>query len=69
MDRRTIARRLQSVYGKGMVNTTQVAKFMGVSRETAAKLLDGIDFVHVGRGNAKAYLVDDVAEMIMRNRG
>lgn len=69
MDRRTIARRLQSVYGKGMVNTTQVAKFMGVSRETAAKLLDGIDFIHAGKGNAKAYLVDDVAEMIMRNRG
>ncbi len=69
MDRRTIARRIQSQFGRGMVNQKQVAEFMGIGQGTAAKLLDGIDFVHAGKGNAKAYLVDDVAEMIMRNRG
>lgn len=69
MDRRTIARRLQSMYGKGMVNTRQVAQFMGIGQETAAKMLEGIDFVVAGRNHAKAYLVDDVAEMIMQRRG
>ena len=69
MDKRTICRRLYSIYGKGMINTKEVATFMGVGHETAAKLLYGIDFIHAGKGNAKAYLIDDVAEAIMRNRG
>lgn len=60
---------MQSLYGKGMVNQKQVAQFMGIGPATAARLLDGIDFVRAGKGNAKAYLVDDVAEMIMQQRG
>lgn len=69
MDRRTICRRLHSIYGKGFVNISQVAEFLGVGRETASKMLKDLDFLRIGKGNAKSYLIDDVADMILRNRG
>lgn len=69
MDRRTIARRLHATYGKGFVNVSQVAEFMGVGHEKAARMLEGLDFIVAGRNHAKSYLIDDVAEMILQQRG
>lgn len=68
MDRRTICRRLHSIYGKGLITTNEIARFMGLSRSRTMKLLEGLDYV-VGSYNTKTYLIDDVADMIMRNRG
>lgn len=69
MDRRTIARSLKQSYGRGMVTISQVAEFIGIGRSTAATLLKDLDYLPMGKGNAKSYLVDDVAEMIMQRRG
>jgi hypothetical protein len=52
-----------------MVTISQVAEFMGIGRSTAATLLKDLDYLPMGKGNAKSYLVDDVAEMIMQRRG
>lgn len=68
MEKKQIARMLHRFYGRGLITTNQVAQFMGIGRETAAEMLDGLDFIFAGKNHAKAYLIDDVAEMIVNRR-
>ena len=61
MDRREVKARLIANYGE-MLNVTQVAQFIGCTRQTARQLLKGYDYLDTGR--AKKYVADDVARAI-----
>lgn len=68
MDKQSLSRSMQRQFGHGMILTREFSQFMGISYRKAADMLKGLDYV-LGAYNAKQYSVDDVAEMIMRNRG
>lgn len=66
MDKQTLKRQLQQTAGKEFVNVTEIAKIVGVGRNTAREMLRGVDYVAVGK--SKLYFVPDVAEVLMEKR-
>ena len=66
MDKKAITKALREESGSIFINVSQIAKAVGVGRNTAAELIDGLDYYACG--NAKMFFTDDVAARIMQNR-
>lgn len=67
MDKRKIARSIHEAAGsKIFVTQSQVCKITGFGKATVRSMLQGYDYIPGGRGGAKRYLVEDVAEAVMR---
>lgn len=67
MDRKVIERSIREAAGsKIFVTQSQVCKITGFGKATVREMLQGYDFIPGGRGGAKRYLVEDVAEAVMR---
>lgn len=66
MDKKTITKALREESGSIFINVSQIAKAVGVGRNTAAELVDGLDYY--ANGNAKLFLAEDVAARIMMYR-
>lgn len=67
MDKRTIVSDIkQSFDGASFLNVTEIAKYMGISRNTAPKFLEGLEYLQMGR--ERKYLVTDIAGMIIQQR-
>ena len=67
MTKQELKRDITSFVGNQMPTVTDVARYLGVGRDTARNLLDGLDYYNAGR--AKKYFAGDVAERIMQARG
>lgn len=68
MDKRAIANDIKQVFdGAAMINTPQVARYLGVCKDTAKIFLRDIEYCRVG--NEKKYLALDIAKKIYENRG
>lgn len=67
MTKRDLIRDMQTETGTSFPNITQLAKYMGMSRDRVrGELVDGLDYI--GSGKAKQYFVADVAERILQQR-
>lgn len=67
MERREIASDIKMSFdGSALLNISQVAKYLGVCRDTARAFLMGIEYCPVG--NEKKYLVSDIAKKIYESR-
>lgn len=63
MDKNSLTADLkQSVKGSGFINISQLAKYLKKSRENTVQLLDGLDYVEIGR--EKKFFIQDVAYRI-----
>ena len=67
MNREELAKDLQDYTGKAMPTISDVAKYLGVGRDAARDLLEGLDYYPAGR--AKKYSALDAADRIMQARG
>ena len=68
MDRQTLIRRITTANnGKVFVTQTQGAKILGMGKDTFREMMKGYDYKVTGKGKAKNYLVDDVADAFMRS--
>ena len=67
MDKRTIVQDIKNTFdGASLVNVTEIAKYLGMSRNTVPKFLEGLDFLQLG--TQRKYLASDVALRIMEVR-
>ncbi len=67
MDKRTITQDIKNAFGgEVLLNTKEVAKCLGISRNTVPKLLSGLDYIQLGK--YKKYLASDVAARLMEKR-
>ena len=66
MNKQSVSQDLKTVYKSGFINVSQVSKYLKISRESAACLLQGLDYFETGR--EKKYHVPDVAGRICDNR-
>lgn len=67
MDKRAISNDIKQAFdGASMINTSQVARYLGVCRDTARVFLKDIEYCPVG--NEKKYLALDIAKKIYENR-
>lgn len=66
MNRQELIRDIKKEVGS-FANVTQVAKYMGMSRETVrAEILSGLEFYESGK--SKLYFVNDIADGILGRR-
>lgn len=67
MNRKVIARSIREATGSRIfVTQSQVCKITGFGKAAVRDMLRGYDYIPGGRGGAKRYLVEDVAEAVMR---
>lgn len=67
MDKRAIVADIKSSFdGAALLNIAEIAKYLGVCRDTARIFLKGIEYLPVGK--EKKYLVTDIAKKIYENR-
>lgn len=67
MTKQDMIRSMERQYGHSLINTTQIAQFMGRSREFVRnEVVNGLDYI--GTSHHKQYFVNDVADRIMRLR-
>lgn len=67
MTKRDLIRDMQTKTGTSFPNITQLAGYMGMSRDRVrSELVNGLDYL--GSGKAKQYFVADVAERILQQR-
>ena len=65
MTKQDVIRSMERQYGHSLVNTSEIAKFMGRSREfVRTEIVAGLDYI--GSSHNKQYFVNDVAENIMK---
>ncbi|HML37003.1 MAG TPA: hypothetical protein PKA19_06255 [Bacillota bacterium] len=63
MEKREIIQDIKSQFnGAGMLNITEVAKYLGRSRKRLRPFLEGLEYLQVG--SEKKYLVVDIAKKI-----
>lgn len=68
MDRTVLTKRLTSENGgKIFITQSKGAKILGMGKESFRNMMEGYDYRVQGRGNAHVYLVDDVADAVMRS--
>lgn len=68
MNRRALIDRITAANGgKIFVTQSQAAKILGIGRASFRDMMTGYDYKVGGKGGAKRYLVDDVAEAVMRS--
>lgn len=66
MNRQELIRDIKKEVGS-FANVTQVAKYMGMSRETVrTEILSGLEFYESGK--SKLYFVNDIADGILGRR-
>lgn len=66
MTKTEIASRLEKKYDCAFISISKVAKCLGKGRDGTKKLLVGVPYWQ--DGNEKKYFVEDIAEIIMKNR-
>ena len=68
MDKQTLVRRMQQCVGDrtGLINTRQVADFMGMHPNQMKGYLEGLDYLKFG--HQRKYSIDDVAGRFMEMR-
>lgn len=67
MDKRTlIARMISENNGKIFISKNKAMKILGRGEASFDRLMSGVDYRVAGKNNAHEYLVDDVAEAVMR---
>ena len=68
MDRKVLVQRITVANGgKIFVTQAQAMKILGVGRAAFRDMMAGYDYKVGGKGGARRYLVDDVAEAVMRS--
>ena len=68
MNRTVLIRRITSENnGKIFITQSKAAKILGLGKPAVKKMLDGYDYRLGGKGNAHLYLVDDVADAVLRS--
>ena len=68
MDKRVLVQDIKTSFdGAALLNVSEVARYLGVCRDTAKVFLRGLEYCPVG--NEKKYLVTDLAKKIYENRG
>lgn len=67
MDKKTLIKRLiEGNDGKIFISKNRIRKVVGIGDMTVNEMLEGHDYTVTGRNHAHMYLVDDVADAIMR---
>lgn len=66
MNRQEIIRDLKKETGTSFPNVSQIAKYMGVSRDRVREMVAGCECLVSGR--SKQYFVNDVADRILAGR-
>lgn len=67
MNRQDLIRDIKKEYGS-FPNISQLAKYMGLSRDTVrAEIVNGLEYYESGK--SKKYFVNDVADRILQQRG
>lgn len=68
MNKATLIRRLTAENnGKIFITQSQAIRLLGMGKTSFREMMDGYDYRICGKGNAKQYLVDDVAEAVIRS--
>lgn len=67
MTKQELKRDITQVTGNSMPTISDIARYLGVGRDTARELVDGLDYYNAGR--AKKYFAGDVADRILQQRG
>ncbi|MBR2674316.1 MAG: hypothetical protein IKE52_02530 [Mogibacterium sp.] len=67
MTKQDLKRDIAQMTGSSMPSISEIARYLGVGRDTARGLVDGLDYYSAGR--AKKYFAGDVAERILQQRG
>lgn len=66
MTKQELKRDITSAVGNSMPTISDIARYMGVGRDTAREIVDGLEYLESGR--AKRFWVGDVADRIMSMR-
>ena len=66
MTKQELKRDITSAVGNSMPTISDIARYMGVGRDTARELVRGLDYLESGR--SKRFYAGDVAERIMNSR-
>lgn len=68
MNRRVLIDRITAANdGKIFVTQAKAMQILGIGKATFREMMTGYDYKAGGKGGAKRYLVDDVAEAVMRS--
>lgn len=62
MDTQSLAKDIRKFCGSGMVTATQVREYLGAGKNYPTRFLEGLQFLP--KGNAKLYMVEDIAKRI-----
>lgn len=69
MDRQTLTRRITSANGgKILITKNMIGRTLGIGKPAVTELMHGYDFTVKGKSHCHLYLVDDVADAIMKGR-
>ena len=67
MDKRTLIARITAENGgKIFISKSRAMKILGHGEKSFDEMMRGVDYRIAGRNHAHEYLVDDVAEAVMR---
>lgn len=67
MNRRVLIDRITAANeGKIFITQSKATKILGIGKASFRDMMAGYDYKAGGKGGAKRYLVDDVAEAVMR---
>ena len=67
MTKQELTRTIESRVGNSFPSLSDIARYLGVGRDSARELVKGLDYFNAGR--AKKYYAGDVADRIMKQRG
>lgn len=67
MEKRIIIQDIKNSFdGASFLNVNEVAKYLGMSRNTAPKFLDGLEYMKFGK--QRKYMAEDIAGKIIKTR-
>jgi len=67
MEKRIIVQDIKNSFeGASFLNVNEIAKYLGMSRNTVPKILEGIDFIQFG--HQRKYMAADLAARIIEIR-
>lgn len=67
MDKKTLIKRLiEGNDGKIFISKNRIRKVVGIGDTTVNEMMEGYDYTVTGKNHAHVFLVDDVADAIMR---
>ena len=69
MDRQTLTRRITYANGgKILITKNMIGRTLGIGKPAVVELMHGYDFTVSGKNHCHMYLVDDVADAILKGR-